>query len=240
MDGTSLSRFLGPTNMKAIAKGPLPLADGLHLRLETVKRSLMLSRRSVVIAYYADIKLLDAADGMRNAAGVVAVPRIPGEADGWAARRGARVHGDAPQPAATLIDDPVAERALDALGRAINPSTGLIHPSDKARADGTLRILRTNGHADPTSDIKSWAIREGWQPRHATDLEALSRRIWGLKGKLALSRITSAMRAGATEPDRTSGRPSPRRRCRAGATPAARQNAQTSSDQGLKFGALQG
>lgn len=189
LDSTSLGRFLGKANLKALARGPIPLPGGRQLGVETTTKLYSPSRRSVIIAYYADIKLLDAADGLRNIAGIVAVPWIPNEADSWAARWGVKVHGEAPRAAPALIDDPITVRALETLTAVINLSTGLIHPSDKTRAEETLRILRAKGHADPTPMIKSWAIRHGWKPDHATALEALSRRIWGLKGKPILARI---------------------------------------------------
>lgn len=192
LDSTSLGGFLGKANLKALNAGAVPLPGDLRLTLETVKARLMLARRSVIIAYYADKKLLDVADGVRNAAGVVAVPWVPGEADDWAARWGARVHGEEPRAQAALIEDPVVVRALEALTNVINLSTGLIHPSDKSRADETLRILRAKGHPDPTPGIKSWAIRQGWKPDYAGALETLSHRIWGLKGKPSIAAIPGA------------------------------------------------
>lgn len=187
LDGSNLGAFLGKANLKALNAGGVPLEGGLLLTLATAKTRLMLVRPSVLIVYYADDKLLDTADGVRNAAGVVAVPWVPGEADGWAARWGARVHDEEPRIQAALIDDPVVVRALEDLTHGINLSTGLIHPSDKSQADETLRILRAKDYPDPTPVIKSWAIRQGWKPDHANALETLSRRIWGLKNKPSLS-----------------------------------------------------
>ena len=74
----------------------------------------------------------------------------------------------------------------------VNLSTGLGHPRDKDHADETLRILRAKGHADPTPHIKSWAIQQGWKPEHAAMLEALSRKVWNLKGKPSLSNFYNA------------------------------------------------
>jgi hypothetical protein len=145
------------------------------------------ARNSVVIAYYADEKILDFVDGLNNIAGVVAVPWLPGEADGWAVRWNAHVHGQAKQAPASLIDDAVVVGALETLTTVINLSTGLGHPRDKAAANEILRILRTKGHADPSASIKSWAIRRGWHPESAIELEALSKKIWCFKTKPSLS-----------------------------------------------------
>lgn len=187
LDSTGLSRFLGAAAVKALNKGTAALSWGGRLHGETMKTLRYTARKSVIIAYYADEKLLDFVDGLNNIAGVVAVPWVPGEADGWVTRWNAHVHGQAKQAPATLIDDPVVVRALETLTTVINLSTGLGHPRDKAMANEILRILRAKGHADPSATIKSWAIQHGWSPNSATELEALARKIWSLKTKPSLS-----------------------------------------------------
>jgi hypothetical protein len=189
LDGTSLSDSLGGATSKALSKGaPVGLPWGGTLHSETVKTLRYQTRDAVVIAYYADEALLDFVDGLDGAAGTVAVPWVPGEADGWAARWSAHVHGQAKQPpVAALIDDPVVVRALETLTTIINLSTGLGHPRDKQMANEILRILRAKGHGDPSKTIKSWAIRHNWSPTAAADLEALAKKIWSLKSRPSLS-----------------------------------------------------
>lgn len=187
LDHTSLSRFLGAANVKALGKGPIPLPGGVRLHAETMKTLRYPPRKSVVVVYYAEPKILDCVDGLNNVVGVVAVPDLPGEADAWVARWGVVVHGQAQQPPATLIDDPVFVRAMETLSGVINLSTGLGHPRDKAMANEILRILRAKGHADQSAKLKSWAIRRGWRPDDAAELAALAKKIWALKTKPSLS-----------------------------------------------------
>ena len=190
LDHTSLARSLGAANVKALAKGPIALPGVGRLHVETMKTWRYPPRKSVVVVYYAEPKILDYVDGLNNIAGVVAVPDIPGQADSWVARWGAIVYGQAQQtPPPTLIDDPVFVRALETLTSVINLSTGLGHPRDKAMANEILRILRTKGHSDQSANIKSWAIRRGWRPEDAADLEALARKIWALRAKPSISGI---------------------------------------------------
>jgi hypothetical protein len=189
LDGsTGLSRFLGPGPLKALNKGgTATLPWGARLHSETVKTLRYQARNAVVIAYYADEKLLDHVDGLHSVAGVVAVPWLPGEADGWAARWDTLVHGREKRAPTALIDDPIVVRALESLSTIANLSTGLGHPRDKEWANEYLRILRAKGHRDPSATIKSWALRRGWSLRGATDLETLAKKIWSLKTKPSLS-----------------------------------------------------
>lgn len=192
LDHTNLGGGLGKTTVKALSRGPVPLPHGRRLSVETLTKRPFLTRPTVIIAYYADANLLDAADGLRNVEGVIAVPWVLGEADSWVKRWGATVHGQEARAASPLINDPVVVRALESLTATINLSTGLIHPSDKTRADETFRILRAKGHQDPTPEVKSWAIRNGWKPDHAVALETLARRIWAVKTEPVLSKIPGA------------------------------------------------
>lgn len=188
LDGTGLSGFLGSTATKALLKGKTAnLHWGGRLHAETIRTLRYQARNAVVIAYYANEALLDFLDGLHSVAGAVAVPWVPGEADGWAARWSAHVHGQDKQAPSPLIDDPAVVRALEALTRIINLSTGLGHPRDKEQANEVLRILRAKGHADPSETIKSWAIRHNWSPHAASELETLSRKIWSLKTRPSLS-----------------------------------------------------
>jgi hypothetical protein len=187
LESTGLSGFLGSA-AKSLSKGKtLNLAWGGNIRGETIRTLGYRARNSIVIAYYADESLLDFVDGLHGVVGAIAVPWIPGGADGWAARWNAIVHGQERQPEEALIDDPVVVRALETLTEIINLSTGLGHPRDKQKADEILRILRSKGHRDPSANIKSWAIRHNWKPTAASDLEALARKVWSLKTKPNLS-----------------------------------------------------
>jgi hypothetical protein len=188
LDSTSLSRFLGPTASRALVGGKTArLSWGGALRSETTNTLRHKSVNGIVIAYYANETLLDFVDGLRGVAGAVAVPWLAGEADGWAARWSAVVHGQEKTSPAVLIKDPVVVRALKSLTTVINLTTGLGHPRDKQTANEILRILRAKGHADPSGTIKSWAIQNGWTPKAGSDLEAMSRKIWALKAKPSLA-----------------------------------------------------
>lgn len=193
LDHTSLAGFLGSGALRALAKGAVLLQPGIRLHSETMRTIRRPARESVIIVYYAATDILDLVDGLQNIAGVVVVPDLPGTGDEWGRRWGVIVHGrKGPDSAPPLINDPIVVRALENLTSMVNLSTGLGHPRDKEYANETLRILRAKGHADPTPYVKSWAIRRGWRPKDAADLEALSRKVWGLKGKPSLAAFHNA------------------------------------------------
>jgi ribosomal protein S28E/S33 len=103
LDHTSLAGALGDRAIKALAKGPVAVEDGIQLHAETMRTLRWPPRSSVMIVYYAETEILDLADGTRNVVGVVAVPDIPGEANDWAARWGVMVHGAERKPRAVLM-----------------------------------------------------------------------------------------------------------------------------------------
>lgn len=185
---TSLATLLGRSVVRALGKGPVSISGNRTLRAETKQTLKWVSKKTVIVAYYAEQSILDFVDGFQNVVGVVAVPDILGGADVWAQRWGANVHGQASKkPSAPLIEDQTVVRALNAMNSIINVSTGLLNPRDKEHANTILRILRAKGHSDPSENIKSWAIRNNWKPKHAEELEKLSQKIWSLKRKPSLS-----------------------------------------------------
>ena len=180
-----LDAVLGARGSKALSKGAVQLPWGGSLRsetLQTIKSSVIGPKPAIVIVYFAEAKILDFVDGLKNLEGLIVVPDLPGGAKAWAERWSPATHGQAQRAApAVLISDPVVVQALTSLSKMVNLSTGLLNPRDKDYADEVLRILRAKGHSDPSGQIKSWAIQNGWRPDGATALEALSRKVWSLQ-----------------------------------------------------------
>ncbi|NMN03884.1 MULTISPECIES: hypothetical protein [unclassified Novosphingobium] len=190
---TSLVSHLGVQACKALAANkPVGLGEGLVLHHETLQTLRFGVGRAIVIAFYADEKMMDFVDGLSGLIGVIAVPWLKGGAGAWAARWTPHVHGEAAQHPAKILDDPVIESALKQLSLVTNLSHSALHPRDKQYADETLRILRTKGHSAPVASIKSWAIREGWKPGAAEDLARLAEKIFALKTKPSLSKFHDA------------------------------------------------
>jgi len=187
---TGLSSHIGSPQVKILNSGkPLTLPSGAQLQLKTLKTLGYTLRDTIVIAFYADDKLLQVVDDHKELAGVIAIPDLPGDADLWVARWAPIVHGQVTKPATKLISDPVVENALLAITKMVNLSTGIGHPRDKEYANENLRILKTKGHSLDPDVLRSWAIQNGWRSSDANDLAILAKKIWGLKNNPSLSKI---------------------------------------------------
>lgn len=188
--GTSLERHLGGHAAKALASNQtVRVGDDLLLQHATLKTLRLGVGKAVILAFYAEDRLLDFADGLSGVLGIVAVPWLEGGAKAWADRWAPIVHGRERQPPAKLFDDDVIASALESLSRMVNLSHGVLHPRDKHYADETFRILRAKGHSAPAASIKSFAIREGWKPEAAEELARLGARIFAMKTKPSLSKL---------------------------------------------------
>ncbi len=181
---TSLESHLGAQASKALAVNKAGgIGDGFLLRHETMQTLRFGARNSVIVAFYADEKMLDFVDGLSGVIGCIAVPWLEDGAKSWGERWTPHIHGQPSRASAALLSDPVIENALRTLSRMANLAHGVMHPRDKQHADEILRILRAKGHSAPAGDIKSWVIREGWKPQAADELARLASKIFGLKNK---------------------------------------------------------
>ncbi len=190
---TGLAANLGENAARALLDGRgVALASGATLRHGTLATLRYASGRAVIVAYYADDRLLDFVDGMDGVQGVVAVPWVAGDAGQWRERWAPIVHGEEKQTPAAILDDPVVEAALRSVTHMINLSNSLIQSHDKEWVDGALRILRARGHVLDAAKIRNWAIRNGWKPGAADDLARLVRKIAGMKTRPRLTGIPNA------------------------------------------------
>lgn len=188
--GTSLASHLGSPLAKSLNKGKIAqLQPGQHIQLQTLKTLGQMLSDTIIIGFYADDQMLNVIDDRKSLIGAIAVPDLKGDADMWAARWGAIIHGEKKTAPAKLIEDQVTENALTQLFAMVNPSTGIGHPRDKEHADNVLRILRAKGHTLDSEAIRSFAIQKGWHSRNAAELAKLAAKIASLKNKPSLAKI---------------------------------------------------
>lgn len=190
---TSLGNHIGEANAKALlANKRIGVSGGVHLRHATLQTLRGLAQQSVIIAYFAEDKMMESVDGLAGLIGVVVVPEFSGDVDTWRARWTPVVHGQQPTAPIELISDPVVERALQGLSGSVNLSHAVMTPGDKEHANETLRILRAKGHTLEPDKIKSWAIKNGWKPMAADELAKLAAKIHALKSKPSITEFHNA------------------------------------------------
>ena len=185
---TSLGNHVGAAQAKTLlANKDLGLPNGARLRHATLQTLRGSARQAMIIAYFAEDKMMETIDGLTGVIGVVAVPHYAGEVDGWIARWNPVIHGQQSTAAVPLISDSVVAKALESLSGSVNLSHSVMNPRDKQRANETLRILRAKGHTLEREKIKSWAIRNGWQPSAADELAKLAGKVQALKATPSIS-----------------------------------------------------
>ena len=178
ISSTSLAGHLGSPVAKSLSKGKtVQLQPGQYVQLQTLKTLGQMLADTIIIGFYADDRMLDIIDDRKGLVGAIAVPDLKGDADNWAARWGAIVHGEKNTAPAKLIEDQVVQNALTQLFAMVNPSTGIGHPRDKEHADNVLRILRAKGHFLESEAIRSFAIQKGWRSRNADERAKLAAKI---------------------------------------------------------------
>lgn len=190
INGSCLSGHMGSAQAKALSAGKsLDLPFGGSLRLSTLRTLGYNLKDTIIIAFFAEEKMLGIVDDHKELAGVVVVPDMPNSADEWASRWSPKVHGQKQVAPQSLIHDPIVEVALNHLTSMINLSTGLGNSRDKDMANETLRILRRKGHVIDPIKLRSWAIQKGWRSDDARELLLLAGKIGALKTKLSMAKI---------------------------------------------------
>jgi hypothetical protein len=190
---TSLANHIGSANTKSLLLNKrIGIRGGGHLRHATLKTLSRSVQQAVIIAYFAEDRMMEAIDGLVGAIGVVVVPEFTDDVDNWSARWTPHVHGQQPTSPVQLLSDTIVEKALQGLSDRVNLSNAVINARDKEHANETLRILRAKGHTLEIDKIKSWAIQNGWQPKAATELTKLAAKIQALKSKPSIKAFYDA------------------------------------------------
>jgi len=175
---TSLASVLGPNISKTLHKGnEVSLPCDMNLRLETVQTFRGSYKPYFVLAVYASKKMLDKIDSAVNITAMIIVLGLKSDIEQWKRTWNPQVVGEPPTSPEKLIDNPVVEEAMIALTSSINISTGLVHPRDKSSAVQLLRELHKHGELFDPNSLSSWALRNGWTPEGADDLNKIAQAI---------------------------------------------------------------
>lgn len=172
LDGTIIDATLGERVCKALKKGErASLSGGSFLTCETKRTFKNYMSTEVILCVFPDEGMLKALDSIRNLKVAVVVPWYMEEVSEWVRTWNPVILGKEHGEVERLIANPVVEEAMAMLTRHINLSTGLINPSDRHSAIELLKILRDSGESYDPASLRAWALRHGWSPQGAEDLE---------------------------------------------------------------------
>lgn len=176
---TVMGRVLGNAHAKALVQGhDLWLGDLGLLSLESLKTFDPYRANDTILAVHASKRMLDLVDSSRSCHLVIVVPWTMDEVQDWI-RTWNPITGEQQRPgdSVRLMDSLIVEEGLLKIHRCINLSTGLHHPLDKALAVETLRALWDAGEAFDAGSVRSWALRHGWDPDHASQLRDVAQAV---------------------------------------------------------------
>ena len=148
---------------------------GLARRPQLIDRNigdLSQHKPAKVLALWPTSQLLGKIDERRDAVTAVAVlPWGLDEIAPWCVARGAvDLLGLAPTPPARSIANPVVLGAMREITMGVNMSAPLSHPSDHDRIVSAFRLLLRSGHGFDVSEIRAWALANGWAGRDVDEL----------------------------------------------------------------------
>ena len=127
---------------------------------------------------YLSLDALYKFDTDTSAKAILFLPWMENEGKQWlATRRPAILGANTWQVQHTSFPLEV-DNALSIMTDGINLSTGLAHPSDRKYAREVLMKLRDSGYSLSSSDVKNWAIQNGWGLDASNDLAKESAKVF--------------------------------------------------------------
>ncbi|MCH9758517.1 MAG: hypothetical protein K0U19_05345 [Proteobacteria bacterium] len=176
--GTHLGKVLGDQVVKVLNKGEtFQINDGRSFDLITYRQAQRgrSCNFEVVIGAYLSPAGLDVLDSITSAKAISFIPNSEVEGRKWQSIWSPTVWGASTWKEPSIKIPVEIEEELQHLTRTINLSSGIVHPSDKNSAVNTINKIKGICPNVCREDVKCWAIKIGWEPRHARELSRLIR-----------------------------------------------------------------
>jgi len=174
---TVVATFLGDKVTKALCKGQTVRSTyNLTMNLESPKTISSYGSYGMVIGVYLSQRDHNVLDSLTSVEAVVLLPWTEDEGKAWLSTWNATTLGNSTWQVQQTTLPADVEADLLRLTQEINLSTDLSHQSDKESAKNILAGLKKRGHRLNPDDIRKWALRNNWKPRHAEDLAKLAGR----------------------------------------------------------------
>jgi hypothetical protein len=174
----NLGRVLGDDRATRLARQKeLPLG-GVTVQLLTTRGRSRFFNGGPILGIWVDSEDMWNLDGL-NTPAICAIPWLDDGIDDWKATWAPIdiVTGQAADTSPETVVNPVVVEALKSLTGRVNLSTGLGHPSDKAAAVHAFTSLRKAGEPYDPAQVRTWAARHGWSPKHASELGEIARKV---------------------------------------------------------------
>ncbi|MEB5924073.1 hypothetical protein [Franconibacter daqui] len=155
------------------------LGSNVRLEFNIPKNFPIYGNHDIVLATYLTDKDMDIVDSIQNINSIIFLPWSEEEGKRWLSTWEPEIVG--PSTWKSLkpeLPAPISNEILR-LGRCINMSTGLSHPSDKDRAKRIFSDLKKQGLKAPEEAIKQFAVNNDWDPVRAQELASFAKKYVG-------------------------------------------------------------
>ena len=162
--------LLGEEAKKLCQGKTLVLHENLSLDLVYASTTRNIYCCELVVAMYLSLDSLYKFDTDMSAKAILFLPWTKKEGMQWLAIRNPTVLGANTWHVQHISLSSEVNNVLSILTDGVNLSTGLAHPSDRKVARKALMKISDLGYLLNSSDVKNWAIQNGWGVDAANDL----------------------------------------------------------------------
>lgn len=167
---SDIAEFLG-VNAKALAKGvPINLGESIQLSFDIPRNISSFGKYDVLLATYLTENDMDIIDGIHNINSIVFLPWNENDGKRWLSTWKPQIIGSSTWNISSESLPQALQDAILKLGRCINMSTGLTHPSDKDMAKKLFTEIRKKGISVSPELVRQFAVQNGWEPVRAREL----------------------------------------------------------------------
>ena len=177
----NLQEVLGEKMSKQLLKDKsIPTQDGGGIRLETHRTFKdWKGPGNIIIGVYVTEEMLDQVDRVKNVSAEMIVPWHMPDLKVWMKTWNPELIGKEREQPGVLINNPIVEQALNSI--AIEPPTGILHPTDRTTAIDKFRKLKNRTGLHLSQMILRRGLSTSLGSIWANDLRKIAADI--LKGK---------------------------------------------------------
>lgn len=167
---TVVGQFLGGVTKKLCKGEAVCLTENISLDLQSANKVRHICHYEMIVGVYLSLESLFKLESEVAAKAIIFLPWMEDEGKRWLATRNPTVLGANTWHVQHISLSSEVNNILSILTDGVNLSTGLAHPSDRKAAREALMKISDLGYLLNSSDVKNWAIQNGWGVDAANDL----------------------------------------------------------------------